>query len=216
MSLPCLQIDPGATGAAVLLAPNARTVRACWTWTHRKPTTKRGSRYDFTACATGWPEPMTVQLTHMGQIPPLLTAHLSTLGIGPGGFLLGVEAVFVKPGTGTRSMTLGETAGILYGPIAPLAANDLADYRPRAREDWRPVAVGLTPAILKGMRQAMGAGLGVPLKSVKEAQIAKAHELRIAPLRFEGVPLRTIDAVEAAFQAAWTLAMWTQRQGVRA
>ncbi len=144
--LPTLAIDPGATGGAVYLDADGRTVLGAWHWVRRKR--KAGTVYVLRSVVVGHELPV-VGYEHLGSVG--LAMFDATAGTWP--VLLVCEGLFLPrpPAGATKAvmdrhmgqcrsvLTLAESAALVYGPNLTNASELL---RPTAAT-WRPAVLGL-------------------------------------------------------------------------
>lgn len=131
-----LGIDPGQTGAAVLLDPGGRRAVAVWSWTHRPR--KGGDRFEV---HQQLPEPFglrQLELLSLFEVSyGLIRAALQPLGAPDLPYHLVCEGLFVWPGHDCGFDTLAEATGEVLGPLRDAA---LSLDRPLARR-WRSVVL---------------------------------------------------------------------------
>lgn len=176
-----LGVDPGSTsGACVLLSADGRLVL------HWLVYWRRGDAYAVTS---------SDPLSTLDVLPSLARCGARAADEIDGySYNLCVEALFARRGgkAGVQSLvTLGEACGEFVGPLAAPAGCLGRLERPRAREDWRPVVLGLRTA---------------------GADQAEAYAVRVAPSLFrwpQGWPqgLRS-QAAQGALAEAACIARW--------
>jgi len=141
--IPTLAIDPGATGGAVYLDADGRTVLGAWHWVRRKR--KAGTVYVLRSVVVGHELPV-VGYEHLGSVG--LAMFDATAGTWP--VLLVCEGLFIPrrkrgeqeakyTGRVRSTLELAESAALVYGPNLTNASELL---RPTAAV-WRPAVLGL-------------------------------------------------------------------------
>lgn len=141
VTAPVLGVDPGHTGAAVLLAADGRRALLARAWTRRE---RKGSDvYEIYRCTES--ERVVPSLHAVGAliVTDALRAleYVPTLHLdNPCAYRLAVEGLFARPGLELHGVvSLAEATGELMGPLRGLALETL---RPKA-STWRPAVLGL-------------------------------------------------------------------------
>jgi hypothetical protein len=123
-------VDPGQEGAAVLLAPDGRTVEAVWAWTYRD---RKAPVFEVRQELPG----LGVTELEVRFLHQLVMASTLPVLRKTGPYLLVGEELFVWEGHDCGFDTLAEVTGEVLGPLRSSAAGSA---RVLARK-WRPVVL---------------------------------------------------------------------------
>lgn len=153
--IPVLALDPGLTGAAVLLSPDGKTVLCVWRWIQRKRV--GGTVYVVTGRWVGVTGRRGV-VEDGGELSTLhgVGEHIREIAAmaSPGRYLCVVEGLFIPRrrkgenpkafgGRVASTLTLAEATALVYGPLLP---GSTALLRPKSSV-WRPAILGLRPNV---------------------------------------------------------------------
>ncbi len=185
--VPVLGLDPGVHGAAVLLAPDGRSVLSAWSWRRLGRAKKRQGRYAWRVKGhRGAPE---VQAPSLSMVGAYIAATAPDLGDG---YVIVCEGLF---GRGNTLRILAEAAASVYAHLDAPALNDLG----AARDEWRPRS-----------REWRRDILGIASEGQVGADACEAYAIEWAAKNITGLgELATVGHVcEAAAIARWAWVKW--------
>jgi hypothetical protein len=144
MTYHVLGIDPGKEAGGAVLLDAAGQVVAGFTWREKDGAWMLESNLDRTTASQDSAQPLET----LHQVGRTLRATLNYL-LNAGPFVLVVEGLFVGKGART-SLTLAESAALVYGPLLDDCANrdDFEAWRPPSNSwgkaiGWRDLLLGL-------------------------------------------------------------------------
>jgi hypothetical protein len=181
-----LGVDPGRSGGAALLSPDAREVWGTWAWVALERKTGRVYRVESWLRTYTAPIPACYEATTMYQIGMMVTSDVQCLAPAPP--VVAVEGLFVpRSATAQSVIPLAELTGEMIGALHDLGP---PAYRPMASV-WRTM---------------LGRGH-------RDAKSAESAATLYAGRRWRHAPLLCVGAVaEAACIAVWA---WGERELAR-
>ena len=187
-----LGVDPGASGAAVLLGPSGRGVVG-WAWVAR---TRSGRRaYEVAVCQWGR-DPRVELVASIHDVGELIARGARAVAGPEARILLGCEDQHVAR-SARSAIILARSAGEVVGPLRRISDPEVAFIAP---SEWRETF-------------SVSGGKDVKERAIAQvgAWIPEAEGLRARAARSLGVALGAVEGVVEAFAIATRRRTWRKQ-----